>query len=172
MAASTLAVIRLIQEVDAGVVDAGDVAAEHLRLHDVRDGLEQTDAEVPVAVERVGGDIPPEPLELVGLTVNRQRVFALALDQVRGHRHIDAAHDGERLAALGGDGVAAAALAAELLAALEVHDDLRRHVLDTLVLLIAHAAHLEAAVAARALIRRHRRLDDLRLSLSRQACAA
>src|SRR5690606_25756994 len=104
-----------------------------------------------VRVERVRRHLEAEPRELVALAVDRERVVALRLDEVRKERGTRAARPRRRGTALGGDGVPAARLAAELLAALHAHDDLRRDDLDALVLHVPEGRHRLAAHAARTL---------------------
>ena len=76
-------------------------------------------------------------------------ILALALYEVRKHGDIGPTDDGRRLLSLCRNRVPPARLAAKLLTALEVHDDLGRNVLNALVFLVANQTHLGTALAAR-----------------------
>ena len=127
---------------------------------------------LPVAIERVGGHRPAEALELLGLPMNGLCVLALGLDEVCKHRDIGSAHNGRGSLPLCGHRVFAAGLAAELLATLDMYDDLGGHVLDSLVILVAHRRHLSPALLASTLLGSDQRLHDAALQLRRQPCAA
>jgi hypothetical protein len=142
-----------------GVVDADDVLGKNQREHDPGDRDQQRRAMRPVRVERVGRHLEAQTKPLVALAFDGQAVIALGLDELREQRR---ACTSPAAALVGArrrrDVTATSALPArELLSSLDVHDHLRGHVLNTLVVDDADRLHLVLTAHAQTLPGRHRR---------------
>lgn len=140
-----------VEDLEHRVVERDvDRVTQHYAERGVRDRSQEIGHVGPVAVERVAGNVEAESRKLVSLAMNRQRVVALALHEVRQDRRANApCRSG--LAARGRHGVSSACLAGQLFASLHVHHELGGHVLNPLVLDKADAGHFCVARLASAL---------------------
>lgn len=172
---AVLAALALaVEDIDARVVDAHvRWVVEDRAEQRIADRQEQRGGVAPPAIHGLDGNLEAQSRELVALPMDRHRIVALALDEHRQQRGGGASPDLGWLRALGRRRVelAARVLAHQHLAALDVVDELGRHVVHALVLDPVDAGHLLVAHFATSLRVGHQRLGHLALDRRRHPAA-